>query len=159
MDKLKELQNELVALRDKANAIEETAEKEERKLTADEWKEISGLLDQIDELESIIKTAERKQKNFAELEEATESMVELEKVILGQVEELVHAAGGARATVIVVSNEVGQGVVPSFKAGRVFRDLAGLANQSIAREADEVYMMWAGIPQKIKGEDVAENKR
>jgi adenosyl cobinamide kinase/adenosyl cobinamide phosphate guanylyltransferase len=33
----------------------------------------------------------------------------------------------------------------------VFRDLAGLANQFIAREADEVYVMWAGIPQKIKG--------
>jgi adenosylcobinamide kinase/adenosylcobinamide-phosphate guanylyltransferase len=90
--------------------------------------------------------AERRQ-----LEELTEDMVELEKAILGQVENLVCAADGARATVIVVSNEVGLGVVPSFKAGRVFRDLAGLANQFIAREADEVYVMWAGIPQKIKG--------
>jgi adenosylcobinamide kinase/adenosylcobinamide-phosphate guanylyltransferase len=86
-----------------------------------------------------------------QLEESTEDMVELEKAILGQVEDLVRAAKGARATVIVVSNEVGMGVVPSFKAGRVFRDLSGLANQVIAREADEVYMMWAGIPQKIKG--------
>jgi adenosylcobinamide kinase/adenosylcobinamide-phosphate guanylyltransferase len=85
-----------------------------------------------------------------QVEEPTESMVELEKAILGRVEELVRAAEGTRATVIVVSNEVGLGVVPSFKAGRVFRDLAGLANQSIAHEADEVYMMWAGIPQKIK---------
>jgi adenosylcobinamide kinase/adenosylcobinamide-phosphate guanylyltransferase len=86
-----------------------------------------------------------------QLEEPTESMVELEKAILGQVEDLVRAAEGARATVIVVSNEVGLGVVPSFKMGRVFRDLAGLANQLIAHEADEVYVMWAGIPQKIKG--------
>jgi adenosylcobinamide kinase/adenosylcobinamide-phosphate guanylyltransferase len=86
-----------------------------------------------------------------QLEEPTESMVELEKAILGQVEDLVRAAEGVRATVIVVSNEVGLGVVPSFKAGRVFRDLAGLANQFIAREADEVYVMWAGIPQEIKG--------
>ena len=86
-----------------------------------------------------------------QLEEPTESMIELEKVILGRVKDLVRAAKGARATVIVVSNEVGLGVVPSFKAGRVFRDLAGLANQLIAREADEVYRMWAGIPQKIKG--------
>jgi len=94
-----------------------------------------------------------------QLEEPTESMVELEKVILGRVEDLVRAAREARATVIVVSNEVGLGVVPSFKAGRVFRDLAGLANQFIAREADEVYVMWAGIPQKIKGGRDAENKR
>jgi len=85
------------------------------------------------------------------LEEPTESMVELEEAILGRVEDLVRAAEGAKATVILVSNEVGLGVVPSFKAGRVFRDLAGLANQFIAHEADEVYMMWAGIPQKIKG--------
>jgi adenosylcobinamide kinase/adenosylcobinamide-phosphate guanylyltransferase len=52
----------------------------------------------------------------------------------------------------VVSNEVGLGVVPTFKIGRVFRDLAGLASQLIAHEADEVYVMWAGIPQEIKGE-------
>jgi len=86
-----------------------------------------------------------------QLEEPTESLVKLEKVILEQVEELVHAVRGAKAAVIVVSNEVGLGVVPTFKAGRVFRDLAGLANQFIAREADEVYVMWAGIPQRIKG--------
>jgi adenosylcobinamide kinase/adenosylcobinamide-phosphate guanylyltransferase len=89
--------------------------------------------------------------DMGQLEDPTESMVKLEKAILGQVEELVRAARGAEATVIVVSNEVGLGVVPAFKAGRVFRDLAGLANQFIAREADEVYVMWAGIPQKIKG--------
>lgn len=94
-----------------------------------------------------------------QLEELTESMVELEKAILGQVEGLVRVARGARATVIVVSNEVGLGVVPSFKAGRMFRDLAGLANQFITHEADEVYVMWAGIPQKIKGGHDAETKR
>ncbi len=96
---------------------------------------------------------------IGQLEEPTESMAALEGTILGQVEGLVRAARGARTTVIVVSNEVGLGVVPSFKAGRMFRDLAGLANQFIAREADEVYMMWAGIPQKIKGGHGAENKR
>jgi len=85
------------------------------------------------------------------LEEPNEGMMEMEKAVLGRVEELVRAARGAKATVIVVSNEVGLGVVPAFKAGRVFRDLAGLANQFMARKADEVYVMWAGIPQKIKG--------
>jgi len=85
-----------------------------------------------------------------QLEDPTGDMAELEKGVLGRVEDLIHAAREARATVIVVSNEVGLGVVPTFKAGRVFRDLAGLANQFIAREADEVYVMWAGIPQKIK---------
>jgi adenosylcobinamide kinase/adenosylcobinamide-phosphate guanylyltransferase len=89
--------------------------------------------------------------DMGQLEDPTESMVGLEKAVLGRVGELVRAAREVRAAVIVVSNEVGLGIVPAFKAGRVFRDLAGLANQFIAHEADEVYVMWAGIPQKIKG--------
>jgi len=88
---------------------------------------------------------------MGQLEEPGENMAGLEEAILGRVKELVQATRETRAAVIVVSNEVGLGIVPAFKAGRVFRDLAGLANQVIAREADEVYMMWAGIPHKIKG--------
>lgn len=93
-----------------------------------------------------------------QLEEPMEDMLELEKAVLGQVEELVRVVERVQATVIVVSNEVGLGVVPAFKVGRVFRDLAGLANQVIAREADEVYVMWAGIPQKVKGGYDAEDR-
>lgn len=52
---------------------------------------------------------------------------------------------------IVVSNEVGQGVVPDTALGRRYRDLLGLANQRAAGSADRVYWVLAGIPQKIKG--------
>lgn len=51
---------------------------------------------------------------------------------------------------IVISNEVGLGLVPSYQMGRVYRDLAGWANQSLAREADEVLWMVAGIPVPIQ---------
>lgn len=46
---------------------------------------------------------------------------------------------------IVISNEVGQGIVPAYPSGRLFRDLLGRANQEMARRADEVVWMVAGI--------------
>jgi len=53
-------------------------------------------------------------------------------------------------TAIVVTNEVGSGVVPETVLGRRFRDCAGRANEVIARGADEVYLMVSGIPLRIK---------
>ncbi len=52
--------------------------------------------------------------------------------------------------VIIVSNEVGYGVVPDNSLSRRFRDIAGYANQIIAKEADSVYLVTAGIETKIK---------
>lgn len=54
------------------------------------------------------------------------------------------------AAVILVSNEVGMGVVPENALGRVFRDIAGRANQRLAAVADEVYLCVSGIPVPIK---------
>ena len=58
------------------------------------------------------------------------------------------AAGGT--TTIFVTNEVGAGIVPENKLSRIYRDASGLANQQIAREAAEVYVVIAGIPVNIK---------
>jgi adenosylcobinamide kinase / adenosylcobinamide-phosphate guanylyltransferase len=52
---------------------------------------------------------------------------------------------------IIVSNEVGLGLVPSYQMGRVYRDVIGGANQTLAREAEQVILMTAGIPMLIKG--------
>jgi adenosylcobinamide kinase/adenosylcobinamide-phosphate guanylyltransferase len=46
---------------------------------------------------------------------------------------------------IIVSNEVGLGLVPPYPLGRVYRDLLGWANQQLAARAEEVYLMFAGI--------------
>ena len=51
---------------------------------------------------------------------------------------------------IMVSNEVGWGLVPPYPLGRVYRDLLGWANQRLAAEADQVYLMVAGLPLDIK---------
>ncbi|MBI2074133.1 MAG: bifunctional adenosylcobinamide kinase/adenosylcobinamide-phosphate guanylyltransferase [Gemmatimonadetes bacterium] len=67
-----------------------------------------------------------------------------------QVRRLCHALRRTPYPVIVVTNEVGSGIVPEFPMGRRFRDLAGLANQIAATLADEVYLLVAGIPTLIK---------
>jgi adenosylcobinamide kinase/adenosylcobinamide-phosphate guanylyltransferase len=53
--------------------------------------------------------------------------------------------------IIIVSNEVGSGIIPENKSARYYRDLAGLVNQTIAGIADEVIFMISGIPTQIKG--------
>jgi adenosylcobinamide kinase/adenosylcobinamide-phosphate guanylyltransferase len=53
-------------------------------------------------------------------------------------------------TIIVVSNEVGMGIVPDNKLARHYRDQIGFLNQRMARRADEVYVLFSGIPVKIK---------
>lgn len=70
--------------------------------------------------------------------------------IVGKVESLCYCAKGINANVVLVSNEVGFGIVPNNKLARVFRDIAGRANQIVANKADEVFFVVAGIAQKIK---------
>lgn len=70
--------------------------------------------------------------------------------ILNRIVELSEIAKNSDGTMIVVSNEVGMGIVPDNKLARRFRDLAGRANQIIAESADEVYICFSGIPVKIK---------
>lgn len=54
--------------------------------------------------------------------------------------------------VIVVTNELGMGLVPAYPLGRIFRDIAGRVNQQIAAASDAVYLVVSGIPVLIKGE-------
>lgn len=59
---------------------------------------------------------------------------------------------------IIVSNEVGMGLVPPYPLGRIYRDLLGRANQQFATCADEVYWMVAGIPVPIHSYRISGNK-
>jgi adenosylcobinamide kinase / adenosylcobinamide-phosphate guanylyltransferase len=54
-------------------------------------------------------------------------------------------------SVILVSNEVGSGVVPAYELGRRFRDLVGEINQRVASSSDQVLLMVAGLPFPLKG--------
>jgi adenosylcobinamide kinase / adenosylcobinamide-phosphate guanylyltransferase len=66
------------------------------------------------------------------------------------IESLVDAARSTRAGVILVTNEVGCGIVPDHPLGREFRDRCGALNQCVAAVADEVYWMIFGCPVKVK---------
>ena len=63
---------------------------------------------------------------------------------------LSDALAGQRSPVVLVSNEVGLGIVPDNALARRFRDAAGLLNQTIARVADEVEFVVAGLPMRVK---------
>jgi adenosylcobinamide kinase/adenosylcobinamide-phosphate guanylyltransferase len=67
-----------------------------------------------------------------------------------EVNTILSAIKKTKARVIIVSNEVGLGIVPRNRLGRDFRDIAGLANQIVAKKADEVFFMISGIATKIK---------
>lgn len=67
------------------------------------------------------------------------------------VREFLEVLKNPKCTVLIVTNEVGSGVVPANELAREFRDLAGEVNQKIAKVCDEVYLLVAGIPVQIKG--------
>jgi adenosylcobinamide kinase/adenosylcobinamide-phosphate guanylyltransferase len=75
---------------------------------------------------------------------------EIETAVLAEIEAVLAAGRACPARIILVSNEVGQGVVPPSRLGRLFRDIAGRAHQRIARQADEVYFLVAGLAQRLK---------
>ncbi len=75
---------------------------------------------------------------------------EADRALNAEVEGLVAAIRSGSAHWIVVSNEVGLGLVPPYPLGRVYRDALGRANQQLAQSADEVLFLVAGLPLKVK---------
>jgi adenosylcobinamide kinase/adenosylcobinamide-phosphate guanylyltransferase len=75
---------------------------------------------------------------------------ETETRIMDDVQRLSTTLRGMTTPVIIVSNEVGMGIVPDNKLARIFRDIAGQANQIIAAAASQVWLVASGIPLKLK---------
>jgi len=74
----------------------------------------------------------------------------IEQKLDAEISELVECINHIDASFIIVTNEVGMGLVPANKVGRLYRDLLGRANQLLAEHADEIYLMVAGLPMQIK---------
>jgi adenosylcobinamide kinase/adenosylcobinamide-phosphate guanylyltransferase len=68
-----------------------------------------------------------------------------------ELEELIAVLGQAKGHIVLVSNEVGLGIVPDNKLARDFRDAQGFINQTVAEIADHVVLMAAGLPLVLKG--------
>lgn len=75
---------------------------------------------------------------------------EAEENILSEVQKVALLAQKITPHVIMVTNEVGQGIVPENALARAYRDLAGRANQLLALQADMLYWVVAGYPVEIK---------
>lgn len=78
------------------------------------------------------------------------TLAEVQREMDGEIEGLLVAFEQGRADWIIVSNEVGLGLVPAYPLGRTYRDVLGRVNQRLAQGADEVLFMVAGLPMKLK---------
>ena len=72
------------------------------------------------------------------------------RLIDQEIDKLAEICASANSSIIIVSNEVGMGIVPDNALARAFRDVAGRANQKMAAAADNVYFCVSGIPVKVK---------
>ncbi|MGD2027190.1 MAG: bifunctional adenosylcobinamide kinase/adenosylcobinamide-phosphate guanylyltransferase [Anaerolineales bacterium] len=83
-------------------------------------------------------------------EQVAVQVEEYEHLVLEEVEALIEFIAGTDALTLVVSNEVGMGLVPPYELGRAYRDILGRANKALAQAADRVLLLVAGIPMQVK---------
>ena len=81
---------------------------------------------------------------------SSQEIANIRKKILDSWEKILSALDSSKQSMVIVSDEVGLGVVPATKQTRILRDLYGEVNQLIAKEADSVYFVISGIAQKLK---------
>ncbi|MFS1511613.1 bifunctional adenosylcobinamide kinase/adenosylcobinamide-phosphate guanylyltransferase [Chengkuizengella sp. SCS-71B] len=89
-----------------------------------------------------------KQNHSGKAKEAAK--VELQQKVIRKMEMLITSLKQFNGDVILVTNEVGDGIVPEYPLGRLYRDLAGVMNQKIAEICDQVFLVTVGIPIELK---------
>ncbi len=156
----KDLNNEVVYIATfPENGDEEMVEriKEHKKMRPKEWKTL-----EIEKAGDIIQNVGKTKKSVIIIECLTilvsnllfksheKYIIETEESVTNKIDELIASIKNSDNTTIIVSNEVGQGVVPMNKLARKYRDILGKVNQLMAKNADEFYAMFAGIPVEIK---------
>ena len=81
---------------------------------------------------------------------AMDDSQQLEDRIRADIDGLLAAAASDGKELVIVTNEVGQGVIPAYRMGRIFVDISGRINAHIAGCADAVYLMAAGLSLRLK---------
>lgn len=79
-----------------------------------------------------------------------EEVQALEERIIQEFENLIGQARDQDKNLVLVTNEVGYGLVPEYRLGRIFSDIAGRVNQRIAALSDEVFLIACGLPMQLK---------
>jgi adenosylcobinamide kinase/adenosylcobinamide-phosphate guanylyltransferase len=90
---------------------------------------------------------------YAGEEEMVDPAIEevTDAAVVAEIEAILEAQAQLGLPMVVVSNEVGMGLVPPYPLGRLYRDVLGRANQRLAAAADRVFLMVAGLPMTLKG--------
>jgi len=78
------------------------------------------------------------------------SIEKAEGIIMEEAASLAAGIASSNATVVMVTNELGSGIVPEYPIARVFRDIAGRVNQYLAARSDEAYLVVCGLPMRLK---------
>ncbi len=91
---------------------------------------------------------EEEERDFDQI--SAREVENLENEVIRELSSLVKAIRDDDKNLIIVTNEVGMSVVPSYRLGRIFSDISGKANQVLASFSDEVYMAVSGIPLRLK---------
>ena len=76
---------------------------------------------------------------------------EVEKYLIGKIHKMTDSIENTNIDTIMVTNEVGWGIVPENLISRAYRDICGRVNQILGRKANEVYLVVSGVPVKVKG--------
>jgi adenosylcobinamide kinase/adenosylcobinamide-phosphate guanylyltransferase len=79
---------------------------------------------------------------------------EVDKAVTAEIQELIDCMDKCKADFVIVTNEVGLGIIPGDYISRLYRDLLGKANRLLAARVDNVYFMVAGIPLAVKGKNL-----
>lgn len=74
----------------------------------------------------------------------------IQGAVLAEMDSLANTIENLDVHAVIVSNEVGLGLVPPYELGRIYRDVLGQANQYAAQYADEVHFLVSGIPMQVK---------
>ena len=88
--------------------------------------------------------------NFIFEDEENVDYEEVEENVIDELTLLINTCRESNKNLILITNEVGLGLVPEHKLGRAFRDISGNVNKEIAKLSDEVILMVSGIPVKVK---------
>lgn len=83
----------------------------------------------------------------------SENKPNVDEMVHSEIDALVETVSNYQGDLVMVTNEVGSGIVPQYPLGRKYRDLAGMLNQKMAQVSDQVFLVTAGIAIELKSRE------
>lgn len=125
--------------------------------TIEAYRDLSGIDEELDGMDAVMLDSITVYVNNmmyhskVDVETASrEALWDLERYILKDLEDFVRKMDSKGLSLVIVSDEIGMGIIPENKLSRIYRDMVGTVNQRIAALCDEVYLVVSGIAIPIK---------